>query len=281
LLFTFVRWWYLVKALGIPLRFGDALRMNFWGYLFNLAPLGIVGGDAVKAWMLAHEHPQHRAKALASVLFDRVIGLYFLFIVATAAILLSGFMQIKVPEIHGVCIATGIGTVGLVFLVGPDLSKGRSIQALGRIPKVGRPLESLANAVRTYSQRPMVLLGSSILSAGVHIMNALGCYLIARGLPGNLLSWDLYFVIMPLSAVAGVLPVSFGPFEATMEFLYLHASVGVSILPGQGLIVALTYRLITFLLAALGIPYYFGDRREMAEAMHEAEEEQQPEVAGS
>ena len=89
-LLTFVRWWYLVRRWTCPCRFADAIRISFWGYLFNLAPLGIVGGDLVKAVMLDHEHPQHRAKAVASVLVDRVIGLYVLFIVASAAILLTG-----------------------------------------------------------------------------------------------------------------------------------------------------------------------------------------------
>ena len=277
LMLTFVRWWYLVLALDISLRFRDAIRINFWGYLFNLAPLGIVGGDAVKAWMLAHEHPQARAKALASVLFDRVVGLYFLFVLATAAICFSGFLEIDVPQIRGVClatfVATGIGTVGLAFVLGPDLSHGRSIRALRRIPKIGHFVESVANAVRTYSQRPAVLVASSIMSLGVHAMNALGCYLIARGLPWDVLPWELYFVIMPLSAVAGVLPVSVGPFELTLEFLYMHASVGVQVLPGRGLVVALVYRLITFVLAAFGIRYYLGNRREITEVMHEAEEE--------
>ena len=98
-LLTFVRWWYLVRALDVPCRFRDAIRISFWGYLFNLAPLGIVGGDLVKAVMLDHEHPRHRAKAVASVLVDRVIGLYVLFVVASAAILLTGFWRIGVPDV--------------------------------------------------------------------------------------------------------------------------------------------------------------------------------------
>ena len=102
-LLTFVRWWYLVRALDIPCRFADAIRISFWGYLFNLAPLGIVAGDLVKAVMLDHEHRGHRAKALASVLVDRIIGLYVLFVVATAAILLTGFWRIDDPLIWWVC----------------------------------------------------------------------------------------------------------------------------------------------------------------------------------
>ena len=41
---TFVRWWVLVRALGVPARLGDTIHIGFWGYLFNLAPLGVVGG---------------------------------------------------------------------------------------------------------------------------------------------------------------------------------------------------------------------------------------------
>ena len=129
-LLTFVRWWYLVRALDVPCRFPDAIRISFWGYLFNLAPLGIVGGDLVKAVMLGHEHPQHRAKAVASVLVDRVIGLYVLFLVATAAILLTGFWRDRPePTIQWICrltfIMTVVSTVGLGVVMGPEMSSAR------------------------------------------------------------------------------------------------------------------------------------------------------------
>jgi hypothetical protein len=63
--------------------------------------------------------------------------------------------------------------------------------------------------------------------------------------------------------------------EAGVEFLYakVSAAVGPSIAAGQGLVVILAYRLITVLIAALGVRYYVGNRREMAEVMHEAETE--------
>src|SRR3989304_4364511 len=122
---TFIRWWYLVRALGIPCRFADAFRISFWGYLFNLAPLGIVGGDLVKAVMLAHEQPRHRAKAVAPVLFDRVVGLYLLFIVASAAILLTDFWRIDLPDLRMISrltfILTIVGTAGVGLMLTPGV----------------------------------------------------------------------------------------------------------------------------------------------------------------
>jgi glycosyltransferase 2 family protein len=278
---TFIRWWYLVRALGIPCRLADAIRISFWGYLFNLAPLGIVGGDLVKAVMLAHEHRQYRAKAVASVLFDRVIGLYLLFIVATAAILLTGLWRTDEPKIAWICYATFIitagGALGIALLYVPGVLDGPIFRALGRLPRVGRLITSLIEAVGLYRYLPKVLFYSSIMCIGVQCLFALGIYFIARGLPGDVLSLGLYFVLWPLSSAVGVLPLPFGPTEAVLDYLYSHIpQAGVSIAEGQGLVIALCYRFITVLVAALGIGYYFRNRREVSEAIHEDEQAPRP-----
>lgn len=276
-LLTFIRWWYLVIALDIPCRFRDAIRISFWGYLFNLAPLGIIGGDVIKAVMLGHEHQQHRAKALASVVADRVIGLYILFVVASTAILLTSFWNI--PGMWWICktmfILTIAGTVGLAVVLGPDWAVGWAVRMIGRIPRVGHHLESLIDAVRMYNRKPVVLIVSSLMTVAVHLSFAVGCYLIACGLPGNHLSLANHLVVMPIGSAMGVIPLAAGPLEWAVDFFYAHVPVAGAPIPGgQGLAVALTYRIITVLIAALGTFYYFRNRREMTEVIHEAEQEE-------
>jgi glycosyltransferase 2 family protein len=277
-LLTFVRWWYLVRAIGIPCRFADAFRISFWGYLFNLAPLGIVGGDLVKAVMLAHEHRAYRAKAVASVLFDRVVGLYLLFVVASAAILFTGIWRIDVAKIVWICHATLIitllGAVGIALMYVPGVLDGPLSRAMGRLPRVGPIITSLIEALGLYRYKPVVLIVSSLMSIGVHCLFSIGIYLIARGLPGDALSLGMHFVVWPLSAAVGVLPLPFGPTEGVLDYLYTE--VGVTIPHGQGLVVALCYRLITVLIAFLGVGYYFRNRREVSEAIHENEQDSQP-----
>jgi glycosyltransferase 2 family protein len=275
---TFVRWWYLVRALDIPCRFNDAIRISFWGYLINLAPLGIVGGDLIKAVMLDHEHPGYRAKSVATVLVDRVIGLYLLFVVASAAILLTGFGKVDLGLYGWICpvthIITLVGTLVMGALMGPERLIGPVVRVCGRIPRIGRHLESLIDAVRMYRRKPKVMLVSSLMTVGVHSFLAIGCFLIAAGLPGNHPTLAQHFVIMTLSNAMGVLPLSFGPFEIVLKFFYDTVPVeGPPIALGQGFVVALAYRVITLLIAAMGIFYYFRNRREMAEVMHEAERE--------
>lgn len=283
-LLTMIRWWYLVRALDIPFRFRDALRIGFLGYLFNLAPLGIVGGDLLKAWMIATEHREHRAKAVASVVIDRMIGLYLLFIVATIAIVSTRFWLLNDQNgyILTICrmtfVLTILGAVFILALLIPGLTEGRLSKALGRLPRIGHTVESLIDAVRMYRRKPGVLLGASLMSIGVHSFFATGVYLIARGLFGDVLSLAQHFVVMPLSAVTGVLPLPLGPFEFVLEFFYTQVpTMGFIVPTGQGLVVALGYRLICILIAAIGYGYYLSSRREVARVLREAELQQQSE----
>ena len=274
---TLVRWCYLVRALGLPLSMRDALRIGFLGYLFNLAPMGIVGGDLVKGVMLARHQKGRYAEALASVFVDRFIGLYTLFVVASAAIVLSGFWNIA--EVRWICDATllitGVATVAVVLLLLPDRSEGRSTRWIGRIPYVGSPLLRIIDAVQLYRRRLPVLAGSAAMSVAVHSLFTLGVFFIASGLYGRVPALGMHFVLSPLSAATGVLPLPMGPFEFVLDRLYLYVPVvgGGVMGPGQGLVVALGYRLITVLIAGVGICYYLGSRQELAQALHEAEEE--------
>jgi len=281
-LITFVRWWYLVRALGIACRFWDAIRISFWGYLFNFAPLGIVSGDLLKVVILDHEYPKHRARAVASVLVDRVIGLFVLFLFVTAAILLTGFYgeHFADPFLRGACeimfAVTAGTTAGLALVMAPERHIGWLLRLVGRVPRVGPPLESLARAVRMYRHKPLVLGLSSLATVGVHGLFAVGVFCIACGLSphGGHLSLADHLVAMPTSAATQVIPVPLGPLEVVLDNFYNRVPVdGPPVVHGQGFIVALAYRLVTVLIAVFGLPFYFlgGRRREMAEALHEAE----------
>jgi glycosyltransferase 2 family protein len=265
---TFVRWWILVRALGVPCRFRDALRISFWGFLFNLSPFGIVGGDLVKAVMIAHEHKEFRSKAVASVLVDRFIGLYVLFIMASVAIVVTGFW--KIPAICiGTFAITAMGTLGVIFLLAPGLTEGFIYASLARLPRVGKLLTGLIDAVHLYRRRPGVLLLTSAMTVLLQCSFVVVFYLIADGLFQQVPSIVDHFVLVPLSTIMRVIPINTGPMEGGLDFLYTLMGSP----PGQGLVVALAYRLVEALFAPLGVYYYFTNRREVRQAIHEDEDE--------
>jgi len=277
---TFVRWGFLVRALGIPFSLKDSLRLGFVGNLFNLAPMGIAGGDLLRVVMLAWERPGNRAKALASVVVARLIGLYMVFVVASVAILLTSFGRIPVPQLQAVCKATHLvtlsGAAGIALLLLPTSAESRLGRAVSRLPKIGRQLKSLIEAVHMYRRKPLVLAGTALMSVAVHLLFAAGVCCVARGLFATVHSLGNHFVMMPLSAAVGVIPLPMGPFEWVLENLYRATPLpdGTLLPAGQGLVVALGYRVITLLIAAIGMCYYLAGRREVSEVLHEEEQEQ-------
>lgn len=275
---TLVRWYYLMRALSLPVTFRETFRVGFLGYLFNLSPVGMVGGDLLKCVMLARHHPGHRAEMTATVFLDRLIGLYVLFLVASAAIVTTGFWDSPDPEVQRTCqltlILALIGTVAMSTLLTPRLTNGKLSARLVGASHFGAIAKRLSVAVEIYRGRPAVMLNSILLTVIVHSANAAGIYLIARGLYDQAHTLEAHFVITPLAFATGVIPLSIGPFEYVLGVLYAATPLadGSVVGPGRGLVIAMGYRLITLLIAAIGIGYYLASRQEVAEVLHCAEQ---------
>ena len=100
----------------------------------------------------------------------------------------------------------------------------------------------------------------------------------ARGLNFDV-SFALFLAVYPVSGIASTIPLPAGPFETGIVFLYPAAQGLLAGTPEwlaarqEALIVALAYRLLTILIAPIGLGYYLAGRREVAEVIHEAEEE--------
>jgi hypothetical protein len=280
---TFVRWFYLVRALDLPFRMADAFRLGFLGYLFNFVSLGSVGGDLFKAVFIAREQKGKRAEAVATVVIDRVIGLYALFLVASVAALVTGMtsspnhdVQILV-QITLWC--TLIGGILITALVMPGFTNGRFSTWLRGLPKVGLIIGRLLEAIRMYRTRPGVLALTLALSVLVHVMNTVGIYCIARGLPGAVPTLGEHFIIVSLGMLAGavpLLPSGLGAFEGTMEILYRIVPGGAEVARDEGLLVAFGYRFVTITIAIVGAIFYFRSRRDVNAAWEEAEHMNDP-----
>ncbi len=279
-LITFVRWYFLVRALDLPFTLRDAFRLGFFGYCGNFVSLGSVGGDLFKAFHIAHDQPGRRAEAVATVFVDRVIGLYALFIVSTIAILATGLYATKDATIAFICwgafIATGVGAAGIAALLIPGLTSGRLSQRLAAIPKIGPIIGKLIDAVRIYRSRLDVIALAGVMSLVVHSTLAVAFYFIARGLPGAAPELAAHFVIVPLGMLTGALPLpgaGLGALETAVDYLYVHLPlVEVAVPRGFGLVVCLVYRLITIGIAAIGAWFYISVKREV---IHEIEDASQ------
>jgi uncharacterized membrane protein YbhN (UPF0104 family) len=273
---TFARWFFLVRALEIPFRLRDAFRLGFLGYLLNFVGAGSVGGDLFKAVFLAHEQPGKRAESVATVVVDRIVGLFALLLVASLGIVLGG--QGQPPGVvraigNAVLLTTACGAAVIAIALLPGLNAHRLIRRLAALPTVGPIIARLAAAGRIYRDRWMVLLLVNLMSLGVHALFCVSIFLAAGALFDNTPSLGEHFVIVPLSLVAGALPITpagLGTFEVAMERLY----VLVPPVPTcDGILVAMVFRMMTIVVAAIGVVVYWTSRREMNEILAEADAE--------
>ncbi len=277
---TIVRWYVLVRALELPFTLRDAFRLGFLGYLLNFVSVGSVGGDLFKAVFIAHEQPGRRTAAVATVAVDRIIGLLALFVLASAAILISGMYRADDDTIRIICqstlIAAVVGTVGMAVVLAPCFTSGAPAKLARRLPRVGPAAGALLDALSMYRRNRQALVLAGLMSLGVHSLFATGFYLVARGLPGTVPSLGMHFVIVPLAMVTGVLPLpvmGLGAFEYVLEFLYQNVPSGVVVAKDQGLLVALTYRLATIANATVGVGFYLASKRDVRKLLEEARSE--------
>ncbi len=284
---TIVRWHWLMRGLDLPVRFGDSLRLGYLGFLLTFVSAGIVGGDLFKAIFVARELHGHRAEAVATVIVDRLFGLYGIFLLATISILVTGAWQAETNEqvlaiYRATFICAGVGAGGLSLLFLPGAFWQWLSHAVARVPKVGTIGVRLLRAVQMYRSRLGIVFSAIVLTFAAQSLFAVAFHWVSAGLLDVHPSLAAHMVMVPIAMVTGVLPLplnGLGAFESAMEFLYQHAAAAIdganAAVPakGVGVLVSLGNRIVQMSVALVGVAFYLLNRREVSEVMHEAEAE--------
>ena len=259
---TIVRWRALVEATSIPLPIFEAFKIGFIGFMFNLSPIGIVGGDAVKVVLLTQRRNISAELATASVVIDRVVGLYVMFLLGLTTVFCTGFYQLNAPlakfATWGVVILAAGTTLLLALFLLPIRSNDWRIQLSERVPFVGKILKKFINAILEYRSRGRILVLAFFETIFVHLSFALSLYYIARGLYAVAPSITSHVVLYSLGNVGSIIPLSAGPLELFLDELYpLFPIVGRAPFElGYGMTIGATYRLATVAVAFIGVLFY-------------------------
>src|SRR3954447_18871294 len=96
---SIVRWHILLLALGFDVRLVRTLRLGAIGFALNFVSAGSIGGDFFKAIFLAHDHPERRPEAIATIVADRIMGLLTMLLMATFGIFASGLFESSSPYV--------------------------------------------------------------------------------------------------------------------------------------------------------------------------------------
>jgi hypothetical protein len=215
---TFVRWYFLVRAQGLPFTLADALRLGAIGVFFNSFLPGGVGGDIVKAAFLARSQSR-RTVAVATVIMDRVIALWALFWFVGLFGLAFWLLGILRPDagqaarviITGSIVITAVSWLGWILLgLLPPARAERFAERLARLPRVGGAAAEFWRAVLLYRKQQWVVYLVMLLCWVGHAGFVLTFYCCVLSLwdPANGPIPELaeHFLIVPIGLVIQAIP---------------------------------------------------------------------------
>lgn len=272
---SFVRWCLLVRALGMDFHLRDAFRLGTLGFMFSQISLGSIGGDLLKAVFIAREQHGKRTEAVATVLIDRAIGMHAMLIIGSLGLLLVETQMTDEALVRHlrwvVWTALGVLTLGFVWAMSPLATGQRVRDTADKVPLIGHTLHRLIDATATYHQRKRSVLACLCLGMVTHMLLISAFWLIGLGLPIHKPSLAECASVVPPCLLAGTLPVTpggIGTLEGAVEFFY--SKIGAA--DGDGTFVALAYRAMVYVLAAVGAGYYLTARKKIDSLLEEAEE---------
>ncbi len=274
LLVSFLRWAMLVRSQGIPIGLLEAFRLGAIGYLLSFVSAGSVGGDLFKAFFLAKRSPGKRFEAVSSVVVDRMIGLYGLFIVVS-------FFCVALPQTSDdptlqtiFAASTTLAIVATLGLAAMILGGHGFDRLLRRAPAshwFGALVHRVADPLRLFHDQPLKIVMATGISIVVHTLLTISVFFIAKGLYSDPPSLSEHFRIVPIGILAAAVPITpagLGVFEAALEWLY-------TVVPAQeteasGTMVALTFEIVKIIVACGGVLFYWLSRAEIQTVLEEA-----------
>jgi uncharacterized membrane protein YbhN (UPF0104 family) len=283
---TMVRWYLLVRALDLHLTLRDAFRFGLIGVFFNSFLPGAVGGDIIKAAVLARGQSR-RTAAVATVIMDRLIALWGL--VWFVAILGSIFWATGMLEgpaattaayiVTGALIlvaVTAAGWLGIGLLA--DWRAERFAGRLSRLPLVGGSAGEFWRAAWMYRRRQ----GSVAIALGLTWIGQIGfvsafyCCANALWSPelGPVPTLTQHFLLVPLGLVMQALvptPGGAGGGEWGFAALFLLFRAAEA----NGVLGSLVQRIFSWLLGLVGYLVYLWTKPALPASLPATEGEQQ------
>jgi glycosyltransferase 2 family protein len=264
-LLTFLRWYYLVRAQGLPFTMTNALRLGLIGFYFSIFLPGSVGGDIIKAAFIARGQSR-RTVAVATVILDRVIALWALvwFVALLGGFFwLTGSLEGAVGNRLQTIVVGAASMVGLSLLlclllaVLPARRARRFAFRLSRIPKVGHAAAEFWRAVWMYRRKPKSVLLALLLALVGHVGFVLAFYFSARTLwdADQIPAWHEHFLVVPIGMIiqaAPLFPGGAGIGEAGYGWLYQLLDYPVR----SGVLASLVQRVIYWVLGLAGYLIY-------------------------
>lgn len=233
--------WRLMLILGlagIDVGLRRAAALTAVGLFCGTVLPGAVGGDIVKIVLLSRgEAADRRLPATAAVIYERVIGLFSLFVLGLLALVaarVTDSLPFRSPVLLIAPAAVAVMVAGYAIEARWHPLSGRV--ATGSVRWLPQPVcEALAVGAQ-FTDRPAILLACVALSVVNHLL-VCGTFLIGAVLLRSQVPLLQQLLLDPLAMVINTIPVTPGGVGTTESaFSYLYAAAGCSLGAALGII---------------------------------------------
>lgn len=221
------RWRILYVAFGHPLGLWPAVRIYLQSSFLGAALPATVGGDLIRARMVAPGGPAF-AHAISSVVLERVLGTLALVVCAALGLVLFGPETSWAATVPSLAVAAAVVAAGATLVYAPPFSASAFSRRGGWLRKTAAFLADVHERVRGYARRPAALSLSTGIAIAQQVLLTLINWIVARAL-GLSIELTSMLWMWPFVMLAVRLPISFlgfGVREAVL--LGFFASEGLS-----------------------------------------------------
>ena len=206
------KWKLLTEAAGFKRSFQDHISLYFTGMFFNLFLPSTVGGDVTRCYYLSKEDPEgRRGPAIYTVLAERFTGVVVILWLAT--IVMFTHFGNPIPLIIKILIAL----LSLVLIILPLFFH----KLCSMIPETGFFIKK--NKIQRMLNDTKALYWSLLFHLLIITIHIIIGHAMKLNIPVG-----YYFILYPLTSIAGFLPVSFngiGPREGM--YIYLLSLISI------------------------------------------------------
>lgn len=215
-----LKWFMLLRARDIAVRFMRLFAYYYVGKFFNLVLPTSLGGDLIRIYETAR-HTQQKAESLASVFVERFTGMIALIVLVLLVVALN-FQVFNLPVILiSLCVC-----LVAVFAITWLLLDRRPFQVFQRrldswfpflAPFTAR-MATAHEAIRSYADHPSALYWAFFNSALFLLLATFNVWITALAF-GTAIEWQHLFTAVPIILMLMNLPISIGGL-GLMEFAY-------------------------------------------------------------
>lgn len=223
-----IRWYTILKD-DFDVKYNRIFSFYFIGMFFNNFLPTMIGGDAVKGYYV-YKETGSGAHSVSSIFLDRYSGFAVLMAITFGSVVIT-YDFLRQTELPFLFFSLIGAFVVMSLIIWVNVFHRWAVDMLLKIHlyKLNEKVDSLYNALMAYKGRKPVLLKIFVISIFVQMIAITGYYIL-----GNAIGIDLaityYYLFIPMTAAAAMIPLSFagiGIREGFFVLLFTKAGVGV------------------------------------------------------